>query len=133
MKFVSHRALDAAFAYVAERGDLMTICAAAPTSAAAAQYPPERGGLQLGSAPLCTGLRGGHYAIRPGSNSGRRLVVARQADVPIDASGVASHIAIVDTLAGEIMLITALSAPLKVMAGDSIDVDSFSDEIGDPA
>lgn len=81
---------------------------------------------------MSRGLGRGDYAIADGETSGRRLVVSRQDGVLIAETGVADHVALIDTNDQALLLVTALSEPVSVAAGGVVAVESFDDEIGDP-
>lgn len=129
IKHLSHRAIDAAFAFVAEKGDLLVVCHGAP---ALDRDDEDNDCTILGSAMLRPGLDGGDYLVEPGTTSGRRLVVARREAVPITRSGYADHVAILEGTTSLALLVSPLQTPVWVTADGEITVESFSDEIGDP-
>ncbi|MEO1330340.1 MAG: hypothetical protein AAFW46_11810 [Pseudomonadota bacterium] len=131
-KLLSHRALDAAFAYVADRADRLVLCAGAPADYEAAARPPGEGGLRLGAIEMSRGLGQGDFSVADGSASGRKLIVARQEGVPIETDGCADHVALIDQPGRALLLVTALARPLDLEAGRVVSIDAFEDEIGDP-
>ena len=131
-KSVSHNALDAALAYLADRADTLVLCAGPPASAAEAVMPVGGGGRALGLALLVPGLGNGDFELAAGAGSGRRLVVADREEVAITASGLADHLALVARASGELLLVTTLAEPCEVAEGESMTVHGFSHEIADP-
>lgn len=131
-KSISHRALDAAFAYIAERAETLALCAGPPGSVEEALRPIDEGGRMLGLAAMVPGLENGDFAVAPGAVSGRRLVVSGRAAVKVIASGLADHLALVAGGSGELLLVTTLAGPCEVIAGGTVAVHGFSDEIADP-
>jgi hypothetical protein len=131
-KSISHNALDAAFAYIASRADTLALCNGAPTTAEEATVPPEDGGRMLCSAGLIAGLGNGDFAVGPGLGSGRRLIVSAHGGLEAAASGLADHLALVNSALGEVLLVTVLSEARTVEAGSVLSLESFSDEIADP-
>lgn len=132
VKSISHRALDAAFQYIAERADALALCAGAPADAGEALTAADQGGRMLGLAVMVPGLGNGDFAVMPGAASGRRLVVSGREEVAVVASGVADHLALVAGGSGELLIVTPLAAPCEVIEGGTIAVRGFSDEIADP-
>lgn len=131
-KSVSHKALDAALAYLADRADTLVLCAGSPASAGEAVTPADEGGRALGLAAMLPGLGNGDFELAPGAGSGRRLVVAECEEVAIVASGRADHLALVAQASGELLVVTTLAEPREVAEGESMAVDGFSHEIADP-
>lgn len=131
-KSISHRALDAAFAYIAERAETLALCAGPPGSVEEALSPVDEGGRMLGLASMLPGLENGDFAIGPGVGSGRRLVVSGCEAVEVIASGLADHLALVASDSSELLVVTALAEPCEVIEGGTVAVHGFSDEIADP-
>ena len=131
-KSISHKALDAAFGYIADRADRLALLSGAPASAAEAVTPVGEGGRMLGLAELAPGLGNGDFSLAAGAESGRRLVVAGRDGVEVLASGLADHLALVASASGEVLVVTALAEALELVAGDTVSVGGFSDEIADP-
>lgn len=130
-KSFSHAALDAAFAHIADRADLMTLCESAPSTYAEASALKSAGGARLGGIAMALGLAGGDYTVAPGDVSGRKLIIAAQTGVPVLESGTVDHLALLDTTDGALLLVTALSSAVVVEAGRTVSVASFADEIQD--
>lgn len=131
-KHLSHEALDAAFAFIANHADVLTLCDGPPEDAAAALAPPSQGGQALGAAVMLTGIGAGDYFLGPGAYSGRRLTIAAQDAVDVSEDGAATHAALVDACARRLLLVTPLKRPIPLQAGQPVALESFSDEIRDP-
>ena len=131
-KSISHRALDAAFEYIADRADRLALLSGAPASAEDALTPVGEGGRMLGLAELTPGLGNGDFALAAGAASGRRLVVSGRDGVAVLATGLADHLALVASGPSEVLVVTALAEALAVVAGGEVSIGAFSDEIADP-
>lgn len=132
-KSISYNALDAAFGYVANNGNLLIVCEGAPTDYAAAIALKSNTGTMLAQIDMTAGLGNGTYDVSNGDISGRKLTVAMLQITSAQESGTADHIAIVDTVNEELLLVTTITTPAAVTANASLTLESFSDEIRDPA
>ena len=132
VKSISHGALDAAFAYIAGRADTLALCAGAPLTAEEALTSPGEGGTVLAMAAMVPGLGNGDFAIMPGVVSGGRLVIGGRDGMPVIASGLADHMALLSEVAGELLLVTALSEDCELVEGGTAAVGEFSFGIADP-
>lgn len=132
VKSLSTNALDAALEYIASRANLMTLCAGAPTDAAEASSLVGAGGNALATLVLTDGGSNG-FTLGDGVVSGRRVVVSAKAVVPIAETGIVDHVALVDTSAGELLVVTELTETQNVTAGEIISVKAFGGEIQAPA
>ncbi len=131
-KAISLNALDAALDYVADRADLMALCAGAPASAADASTLVSGGGNMLASHVLSSGAGGDDFALADGTAGGRRLVVSAQSAVAIVEAGVIDHLALVDSAAGELLALAELTEAHTVDVGEIVSVKSFGGEIVPP-
>lgn len=131
-KSFSHKALDAAFEYIAARADRLALCAGVPGSAEEALIPADAGGRMLALAAVVPGLGNGDFAVAPGAVSGRRLVVGGREGVAVLASGLADHLVLVAEAPGELLLVTALAEACELVEGGTVAARGFSHEIADP-
>lgn len=79
-------------------------------------------------------MASGDFTVGAGSGSGtspRKLTVAAKAGVSITASGVASHVALIDTVSSALLLVTTCT-PQSVTNGQSLDLPAWAQEIGAP-
>ena len=131
-KFVGDNVLDAAFKYIADRGDELVILTGQPTTT---EHTKENSGVGAGKGlgrialTLITG--GGRYTIQDGDTNGRKLNVAQQTGINIDVTGTATDVGIWNTATGEILLSTTLTASQGVTSGNTATVNTFDDEIAD--
>ena len=132
VKSISHRALDAAFAYVAGRADTLALCAGAPASAEEALTASGEGGTMLAVAAMAPGLGNGDLNVMPGVASGRRLVIGERDDVAVVASGLADHLAVLSAATNELLVVMALSEACELIEGGTVTVGEFSYGIADP-
>ena len=98
----------------------ITICTAEPTSVA-----------ECDSLSLIPGhtLTGGDFTKAAGDTSGRKSTVSSQADLSIDATGTATHVAMAD--ASDYYVTTCTSEALT--SGGTITIPAFDIEVADPA
>lgn len=132
VKSISHKALDAAFAYIADRADTLALCAGAPASAEEALTSVSEGGRMLGLAEMVPGLGNGDFEVASGMASGRRLMIRGRDEVEVVASGFADHLALIARASGLVLIVTALAEPCEVVEDRTVAVRGFSDEIADP-
>ena len=133
VKSMTASALDAALDYIAARADVMALCAGAPASAGEATALVGAGGRALATVVLTEGAGGEDFTLGNGIVSGRRLVVSAKSAVPVAESGTIDHVALVDTGAGELLVVTELTETESVTAGEIISVKAFGSEIQAPA
>lgn len=131
VKSLSRNALDAALDYIATRADLMALCAGAPADAADASSLVGAGGKALATIILTDGGSNG-FTLGDGLISGRRVVVSAKTAVPIAEAGVVDHLALIDTSAAELLVVTELTETQNVTAGEIISVKAFGGEIQAP-
>lgn len=131
-QYVSHDALDAAFAFIADRADALTLCDGPPGDGVEAATSISRGGRALGAVAMSTGLGHGDYTVASGDVSGRKLTVAAQDAVMVSQTGLATHVALIETAAERLLLVTRLSTPVAVVEGSCVALEEFDDEIQDP-
>lgn len=98
----------------------LNVCTAEPTSVAECD--------SLSLIPAHT-LAGGDFAKANGDTSGRKLTVAAQNSLSIDASGTATHVAINDGV--DFYVTTCTSQALT--SGGTVSVGAWDIEIADPA
>lgn len=129
---VSNDAIDAALTFVADRADALVLCDGPPADGAAAMRTVSDGGCGLGAVAMSTGVGGGDYAVDDGDVPGRKLTIAAQHAIPVSTTGLASHLALVETRAQRLLLTTRLAAPIAVVEGAAVGVEGFDHEIQDP-
>jgi hypothetical protein len=78
-----------------------------------------------------TTMTTGDYTVGNGDTNGRKVAVAQQATISISASGVAGHIAICNSTASELILVTTCTTQ-QLTTGGTVTIPTFDDEIADP-
>lgn len=66
-----------------------------------------------------------------GDTSGRKAVIPQHANMPIDSSGTATHVALVDDTGTRVIAVTECTSQ-ALTAGGTVTVPTFDEEIGDP-
>jgi hypothetical protein len=123
-KFLIDAAMDAELDFIAAQAERMVVCSSQPANYAA-----------VAAATLAdVALDAGDFSKANGDTSGRKLTVAAQNDLLIDASGTANHVALVrDSAGGSLVLVTTCTAQALVANGtNTVNVPAFDHEIGDP-
>ncbi len=113
--------LDKVLDDIAENGNLLCICSAEP-----ATYEQATDTYKLASEVLITGYVESDYSKGAGSPSGRALTIAEQAMVSATATGSATHLAIVDTVAEAIKAVVPLESSKLMISGLLYTVESFT-------
>lgn len=116
--------IDAALDKVAT-GTILTVCSAQPTTRAEAVTT-----YALADVVMTAGDGNGDYTIVNGDTSGRKVTVAQQADIDIDTSGTATHVAICD--ATDLLYVTTCTSQ-AITSGGTVTVPAWDVEIADPA
>lgn len=102
-------------------GDLMTACSSEPTTRTEAVTT-----FKLADVALTPGT---DYTISDGDTNGRKARVAAKSAVPIDTSGTATHVAIVD---GTRLLYVTTCTSQALTSGGTVDFPVWDVEIADP-
>jgi hypothetical protein len=121
-KTVHNDVLDAALDKIATC-TLLTVCSAEPTTLAEAVTT-----YKLADIALTAGDGNGDYVIAD-DTSGRKLTVAEQADVAVDTSGDATHVALTD---GTSLLYVTTCTTQTLTGGNTVTVPTFKINIQDP-
>lgn len=74
----------------------------------------------------------GDFTIADGDTSGRKVSVAQKTGVSIHTTGTADHVALVDSAAKVLQLVTTATAQ-GLTSGNTMTFNAFDDEIADPA
>lgn len=119
-KWSNDSVLDALLDKVAT-GTILTVCTQQPTTRAEAVTTYKLADVTVDS---------GDYTKANGDTSGRKLTVAEQANVPVDTTGTATHIAISD---GTNLLYVTTCTSQALTAGNTVTVPTWDVEIADPS
>lgn len=66
-----------------------------------------------------------------GDTSGRKLTVAAQSAVPVDASGTSNHVALLDVANSKLLYVTTHTAQ-ALTSGNTVNIGAWDIEIADP-
>lgn len=102
-KSIHDSALDALLDYIADNGNLMTICSQEPTTRTEAVTT-----YALADVALTVGDGNGDYTKANGDTSGRKLTIGAQSGITVDATGNGDHIAVVSGT--ELLAVTPFTA-----------------------
>ena len=116
-KFIHNDVTDAALNKLST-GTVITVCSQQPTTRTEAVTTYKLADQSLDS---------GDFSVGAGTG-GRKITFAEQADIPVDATGEATHVAICD--ASNVLLVTTCSTQ-TVTSGNTVTVPSFSHQIND--
>lgn len=121
-KSVANDVLDAALAEIATAVTL-TVCSGEPADFAGIAA------VALADVTLTAGDGNGDYTIADGDTDGRKVTVTQQADVPIDTSGTATHVALDD--GATLQYVTTCTSQALTDTG-TVTVPAWDVEIADP-
>ena len=121
-KWINDLAMDAELDYLAD-SDKLFVCSAQPATYAEASID-----FNLATETLT----GGDFAKANGDVSGRKLTVAAQNGLAVDATGDATHIAIGKS-AGSILKMVTTVTTQTLTVGNTVNVPAWDHEIADPA
>ncbi len=125
-KYANDLVMDAALSYV-DDCTILTVCSAQPTTYAEATTT-----YKLADIVMTAGAGNGDYTLANGDVSGRKLTVLQQANVDIDSSGTATHVAL--SISGSSTLVYVTTCTSQVLtAGGTVTIPEFDIEISDPS
>ena len=117
-KYANPLVMDAALDKIATATNLL-VCSSQPTDRATAL-----------SSALANQSLSGAFTKANGNTSGRKVTVAQQSNIPVTATGTATHIALID---GSILLFVTTCASQALTSGNTVTVPAWKDEIADPS
>lgn len=118
--------LDLLLDGLANSGDRLCVCSTEPTT-----YTEATSTYKLAIHTLTAGDGNGDWTIANGDASGRKLTLAEQAAISVDATGTAAHIAIADS--GNSKLLFVLNCTSQSLTqGNTVTVPTFDIEVADP-
>lgn len=121
-KSVHNDVLDAALDEVATATRLV-VCSGEPANFAGIAA------VALADVTLTAGDGGGDYTIADGDVSGRKLTIAEQASITVDATGTATHISLDD---GTTLQYVTTCTSQALTSGNTVTVPAWKIEIADP-
>lgn len=125
-KWASDSVMDAALGYV-DDCTLLTVCSAQPTT-----YAEASSTYKLADVVMTAGAGNGDYTLANGDTSGRKLSVLQQANMDIDSSGTATHVALSISGSSTLVYVTTCTSQ-ALTAGGTVTVPAWDIEIADPA
>ena len=123
-KSIHNDLFDAALNYLKNNGNELTLCSQEPTS-----YEEAHTTYKLADVALDTG---DYIGPVDGTVSGRKITTNQQADVPVDATGTGTHVAIVDTNNSKLLMVSTCNS-IQVTSGNNVTIPQFSWELRDPS
>lgn len=126
-KFVHDDMLDAFLSAIADNCKNITVCNAQPTT-----HTEGATTFKLADVVTTEGVGGGDFSLANGDTNGRKLTVAQQADVPVDTSGTATHVALLDTDNSKLLAVTTCTSQ-ALTSGNTVTIPAFDIEISDPS
>lgn len=121
-KAINSTVLDQALNYIKNNATRMCVCSAEPTTYTQAITTFELADVTMAS---------GDYTVQAGAVSGRRVTTAAKVAVPVDNSGTATHVALVDVTGTALLLVTTCTSQM-LTAGNTVTIPAFNDEIAAP-
>ena len=124
-KSVHNDVLDGALNIVKNNATRQTACSAEPTT-----YAEGNATYALADVTVASG----DFTNADGDTSGRKCTVAAKSGVLIDASGTATHIALLDVTNSKLLYVTTCtSQALTANGSNTVDFPSWKFEIADPS
>lgn len=122
-KWANDNMMDAALDYIRGNCDKMIVCSAQPTT-----YTEAVTTYALADVAMTVNT---DYTLANGSTSGRKITTAAKNDVTIDASGTATHIALVKTGDTTLRYVTTCTSQ-ALTSGGTVDIPAWAIEVADP-
>lgn len=126
-KAVHDDVLDAMLSYIADNTKRLTVCNAQPTT-----FTEANSTYALADVTTTEGTGGGDFSIANGDTNGRKLTIAQQADIPVDTSGTATHIALLDVDNSKLLYVTTCTSQ-ALTSGNTVTVPAWDIEVADPS
>ena len=118
--------LDAALDWIANAGDIIFLCTAAPTT-----YTQASSTYKLADHAMTEGDGNGDYTIGDDGTSGRKLTVVTQTGIVVDTTGTVTHVAICDSVAQKVLAVTSVTSQ-SVTAAGTCSLAGFTVTVNDP-
>jgi len=121
-KWQNDSMLDAGLDYIKNNATQESVCSAQPTT-----YAEATSTYKLA---LKTGLTPGSFTIADGDAGGRKVTVAQQAAINVDANGNATHVALCSS---SVLLFVTTCTSQALVAGNTVTIPAWKDTLGDAA
>jgi len=115
--------LDAAFDYIRANVTQMTVCTTEPGTYSQALTVNKLATVAMVSGDITT---------TPGDTSGRKMHVGSENTITVDTTGIANHIALVDTDNTNLLFWTTCTTQ-QLTTGNTVNIPAWDDEILDVA
>lgn len=126
-KSVHTDVLNALLDYIANNCIRVTVCSTQPTT-----YTEGNATFKLATKTVTAGAGNGSFTEAAGDVSGRKLTLLQQANIPVDSSGTALHIAFLDVANSKLLAVTTCTSQ-ALTAGNTVTIPAFKIEVSDPA
>lgn len=124
-KWANDAVMDAALDEIINNATKQVVCSQQPTTYAEANATYALADVTIDS---------GDFSKANGDTSGRKATVAAQSGVLIDASGNATHIALIDTVNSVLLYVTTCTTQsLTANGSNTVNIPAWDIEIADPA
>jgi len=128
-KYANDLLMDEGLEYLETNGNLLVLCDGQPSSYGDATTDYGTGsGVALGEKVLDSA----DWTVADGTVSGRKATMGQQTAIDVDVTGDCDHVAIVDTVGEDLLLVTTVTEQ-TLTAGGTATVNAFKDEIADAA
>lgn len=122
-KSVHNDVLDGALNIIKNNCTRITVCTTEPTTYTQANSTNALADVTVDSAD---------FTNADGDTSGRKLTVGAQSAIPVDTSGTAAHIALLDVANSKLLYVTTCTSQALVQ-GNTVSIPAFDIEIADPS
>ena len=119
--------LDAALQYLEDNATIMTVCSAQPANYAEATTTYDGGASKYKIADIAIDSSD-FTGPADGTTNGRKTTINQQADVPVDATATATHIAL---SSGTTLLYVTTCTSQALTSGNTVTIPAWSIEIAD--
>lgn len=121
-KSVHDDVLDGALNIIKNNCTRMTVCNAEPTT-----FTQGNSTFALADVTMAAA----DFTAANGDTSGRKLTVAAKSAVPVDTSGTATHVALLDVANSKLLYVTTCTSQ-ALTSGNTVNVPAWKAEIADP-
>jgi hypothetical protein len=122
-KAVHDDVLDGAHNIVKNNCTRQTVCSAQPTT-----YAEGNATFALADVTMASG----DFTVANGDTSGRKDTVAAKSGVPVDSTGTATHVALLDVTNSKLLYVTTCTSQ-ALTSGNTVNIPAWKMELADPA
>lgn len=121
-KSVHDDVLDGALNIIKNNCTRLTVCSSQPTT-----YTEGNATFALADVTVDST----DFTVANGDTNGRKITTAQQASVPVDTTGTAQHIALLDVANSKLLYVTTCTSQ-ALTSGNTVTVPAWDIEIADP-